>query len=103
MSCPADVCHSVCSCSGGNLEPIVVRLTGKLIPHVGMYSKRRIRKGEELTFMYGAPNAGEMLEKIQEKNIVGETNRSAKYLPKVRRCLCSAPACLGYLPSESIE
>lgn len=46
------------SCDGGCLLPVVVRRRGSLVPGVGLFARRDISVGEELTFPYGAPNAG---------------------------------------------
>ncbi|KAG2422647.1 hypothetical protein HXX76_015884 [Chlamydomonas incerta] len=46
------------SCDGGCLLPVVVRRRGSLVPGVGLFARRSIGVGEELTFPYGPPNAG---------------------------------------------
>lgn len=86
-----------CSCGGGNLVPVVVRMTGKLVPHVAMVSKRDICQGEELTFMYGAPNPGP--EAMKNLNSKSPSDNACK----PRRCLCQSPECLGYLPSDALD
>eukprot|EP00884_Botryococcus_braunii_P022971 jgi/Botrbrau1/9358/Bobra.354_2s0015.1 len=44
------------SCDGGNLQPLVVRSVGDLLPRVALFASRDIHQGEELTFAYGPPN-----------------------------------------------
>ena len=83
------------------MEPVVVRLTGKLIPRVGMYSKRNIQKGEELTFMYGRPNAGGASAATAESKTGSIAKANAP--PRARPCFCGAAACLGYLPCETVD
>lgn len=46
------------SCDGGNLEPVVVRTVGDVLPRVALFAKRDIAEAEELCFGYGPPNAG---------------------------------------------
>ncbi len=54
----ADDCTQ-CSCDGGNLELVVVRACGALIPHIALFAHRDIAAEEELTFSYGPPSAGQ--------------------------------------------
>ena len=82
------------------MELVVVRLTGKLIPHIGMYSKRGIQEGEELTFMYGLPNAGKESGEVKGVKSIDTTHVCTSR--EARPCLCGTAACLGYLPRESI-
>ena len=81
------------------MEPVVVRLTGKLIPHIGMYSRRSIQKGEELTFMYGSPNAGKASRKVQLAKFDDTTDLHVSH--RARPSSCGTAACLGYLPCDS--
>ncbi|EIE24024.1 SET domain-containing protein, partial [Coccomyxa subellipsoidea C-169] len=72
------------SCGGGNLELVLVRCCGSPIPHVGMFARRDIHAGEELTFMYGQPSG------------VDSAMHSR------RACYCGSDDCLGYLPAEIV-
>ena len=76
------------SCCGGNLELVVVRCSGSPLPHVGMFARRQIRTGEELTFLYGDPSDG--AEAVTRNGGVR------------RACYCEAKGCLGFLPAESV-
>lgn len=69
-----------CSCDGGNLELVLVRSSGRLLPRVGLFARRDVAQGEELTISYGSPTS----------------------TPGPGRCLCGTPACLGYLPSQQV-
>lgn len=77
-------------------------MAGKLVPHVALYSKRYIDKGEELAFMYGKPNPG------PGTAIPGDSNLSISGTPvenrrsPARQCLCKTGQCLGYLPNEAV-
>lgn len=73
------------SCDGGNLALEVVRSRGDLIPRVAFYTARNVQMGEELTFAYGKPSAG-------------EPAADGEALAPPQRCLCGTAACLGYLP-----
>lgn len=84
-----------------------MRVAGKLVPHVGMYSKRPISEGEELTFMYGVPNAGaaskSMDGQLKSHKFPDEEYKKVAKLqgPRQRECLCGSSACLGFLPCDS--
>ena len=73
------------SCAGGILELVLVRCAGSVLPHVGMYARRDIASGEELTFQYG------------EVNDAGEGKRAGG-----RPCFCGAANCPGFLPAEDV-
>ena len=86
------------SCGGGNLVPIVVRMRGKLVPHVAMVSKRLILRGEELSFMYG-------LAKAEPSSPAGSSPSKAatEARARPRPCYCQSPACTGLLPSNDAD
>ena len=67
------------SCDGGNLQPVLVRSSGSLIPRLCFFAARDIAEGEELAFSYGDA----ML-------------RPNKGLP----CFCGSSCCPGVLPAE---
>ena len=71
-------------CGGGNLEPVIVRRAGSMIPHVAMFASEDITPGDELTFAYGAGATAQ-----------GEPQATW------RRCYCGAIGCLGYLPRQA--
>ena len=73
-------------CGGGNLEPVIVRTAGSMLPHVAMFASEDIRAGEELTFAYGDSAAAAAL---------------AAPDTKWRRCCCGTKSCLGYLPRNA--
>ena len=78
------ICHVrrlPCSCDGGNLDLLIVRTSGSLLPHVAMFASTNIAAGSELTFAYGPPSGGSLRA-------------------SARHCLCQTPACLGFLPSS---
>ncbi|KAL2634197.1 hypothetical protein R1flu_005676 [Riccia fluitans] len=68
------------SCDGGNLLPCIIRPAGCPIPKLGLFAKRTISDGEELSYSYGPD---------------GELGDDRK------PCFCRTAACLGTLPSES--
>ncbi|KAL8483825.1 hypothetical protein ACS0TY_026494 [Phlomoides rotata] len=67
------------SCDGGNLDTVMVRSSGALLPRVCFFSSRDIHESEELTFSYGDVSLN----------------------PDGRPCFCGASSCAGILPSES--
>ncbi|KAK3162077.1 hypothetical protein QOZ80_1BG0085080 [Eleusine coracana subsp. coracana] len=66
------------SCDGGNLQPVLVRSSGSLLPRLCFFAARDIVEGEELTFSYG----------------------DARLRPKGLPCFCGTLGCPGVLPSE---
>ncbi|KAL6616142.1 hypothetical protein ACP70R_038412 [Stipagrostis hirtigluma subsp. patula] len=66
------------SCDGGNLQPVLVRSSGSLLPRLCFFAARDIAEGEELTFSYG----------------------DARVRPKGLPCFCGSLGCPGVLPSE---
>ena len=89
------------SCDGGNLEPVVVRMSGKLVPHVALYSKRNICKAEELTFMYGLPNPGSSAKSSRIGSYRLLDDGDGELRARARPCFCKTAQCLGYLPSDA--
>src|SRR5689334_3995156 len=91
VMCKVNACHLysvllndefpplLCSCDGGNLEPVVVSMKGNMLPRVALFAARDIAAGEELTFSYAVAGSG---------SAGGST----------RRCVCGTPACSGHLP-----
>lgn len=67
------------SCDGGNLEVLLVRGCGALLPRVCFFAARDIQENEELSFSYGD---------ISRLN------------PNPLPCFCASSSCLGILPSE---
>ncbi len=74
------------SCGRGNLEPVIVRLAGSMIPQVAMFASEDIAAGEELTFAYG--------ESVSAAELAGPHT-------KWRRCFCGTKSCMGYLPRNA--
>ncbi|KAL6845229.1 hypothetical protein ACP4OV_024724 [Aristida adscensionis] len=66
------------SCDGGNLQPVLVRCSGSLLPRLCFFSARDIVEGEELTFSYG----------------------DGRVRPNGLLCFCGSLGCCGVLPSE---
>uniref|UniRef100_A0ACD5VUW2 Uncharacterized protein n=1 Tax=Avena sativa TaxID=4498 RepID=A0ACD5VUW2_AVESA len=66
------------SCDGGNLQPVLVRSSGSLIPRLCLFAARDIVEGEELCFSYG----------------------DARVRPKGLPCFCGSSCCPGVLPAE---
>lgn len=66
------------SCDGGNLDTVIVRSSGALLPRVCFFASTDIRENDELTFSYG----------------------EASLEPDSRPCFCGASSCAGILPSE---
>ena len=71
-------------CGGGNLEPVLVRTAGSIVPHVAMFASEDIELGDELTFAYGTSVHG-----------------AAQPGPMWRRCHCGSDVCAGYLPRNA--
>ncbi len=74
------------SCGGGNLDPVIVRTAGSMIPHVAMFASKDISAGEELTFAYGES--------------VSAAASAGPHI-KWRRCFCGTKSCLGFLPRNA--
>ncbi|KAJ3696129.1 hypothetical protein LUZ60_001506 [Juncus effusus] len=68
------------SCDGGNLNSVLVRNPGFLLPRLCFFASRDILEGEEVCFSYGEGKVGE-----NEKGIA---------------CFCGSFGCKGVLPSE---
>jgi hypothetical protein len=66
------------SCDGGNLQPVLVRASGSLLPRLCFFAARDIVEGEELTFSYG----------------------DARLRPKGLPCFCGSLGCSGVLRSQ---
>ncbi|XP_047056592.1 histone-lysine N-methyltransferase SUVR3 [Lolium rigidum] len=66
------------SCDGGNLQPVLVRSSGALLPRLCFFAARDIAEGEEITFSYG------------------DARLKTKGLP----CFCGSSCCPGVLPAE---
>ena len=73
-------------CGGGNLEPVIVRRAGSMIPHVAMFASENITAGDELTFAYGQS---------------ASAPASAGLLTNWRQCCCGTNDCMGYLPRSA--
>lgn len=102
------------SCDGGNLQPVVVRRRGALLPAVALIARRHVHPGEEFTFSYdgslcarppsqqqAAAGSTSMLalESRQHEHVV----RSSSQQHTARRpCACGTKACLGYLPNTPV-
>ncbi len=70
-------------CCGGNLEVVMVRSPGALLPRICFFAgSEGVEEGEELTFAYGPPN--------------GDPESGAP------PCRCGASACRGYLSKEDL-
>lgn len=67
------------SCDGGNLEVLLVRSCGALLPRICFFAARDIQENEELSFSYGD------ISRLKQNP-----------LP----CFCGSSCCLGILPSE---
>lgn len=66
------------SCDSGNLDTVIVRSSGALLPRVCFFASRDIQEDEELTFSYG-----EVRLKLD-----------------AQPCFCGSSSCVGILPSE---
>jgi hypothetical protein len=93
----ANMISALPSCDGGNLELVVVRTVGNLIPHLALFAKRHIGVGEELCFSYG-PSAGPLLDSSCI-GVVGKRGLRSNCQP----CLCGQPECKGYLPRAMVS
>jgi histone-lysine N-methyltransferase SETMAR len=71
-------------CGGGTLEPVLVRTAGSMVPHIAMFARDHIERGDELTFSYGAGAPA-----------AAQPGRAW------RRCCCGADVCAGYLPRDA--
>ncbi|KAK4483761.1 hypothetical protein RD792_010964 [Penstemon davidsonii] len=67
------------SCDGGNLDTVILRSSGALLPRICFFASRDIQENEELTFSYGEVR-------------VNENNGQP--------CFCGTSSCAGILPSE---
>ncbi len=78
------------SCDGGNLLIVLVRLRGSPIPLLGMFARRDISAGEELTFCYGEDSPDSL-------------PMSGKGPVRTRRpCFCGSRQCTGVLPASPV-
>ncbi|KAL6560154.1 hypothetical protein OROHE_006392 [Orobanche hederae] len=66
------------SCDGGNLDTIIMRSSGALLPRICFFASRDIQENEELTFSYG----------------------DIRLKPNGHQCFCGSSSCAGTLPSE---
>ncbi|KAL1545958.1 [histone H3]-lysine(4) N-trimethyltransferase [Salvia divinorum] len=66
------------SCDGGNLDTLIVRSSGSLLPRVCFFAASDIQEDDELTFSYG----------------------DVALSSDPRPCFCGASSCTGILPSE---
>ncbi|KAI3443392.1 hypothetical protein Pfo_000057 [Paulownia fortunei] len=66
------------SCDGGNLDTVIMRSSGALLPHICFFAARDIQQNEELTFSYG----------------------DVRLKPSGQPCFCGSSSCAGILPSE---
>lgn len=92
LTCNYYIIHLICSCDGGNLNLNIIRVCGKILPHVAMIARKDIKLNEELTFAYGRPNAGSKIDQREPSKF--------SQCPFARPCFCGSKACLGYLPAE---
>ncbi|PIN20694.1 histone H3 (Lys9) methyltransferase SUV39H1/Clr4, required for transcriptional silencing [Handroanthus impetiginosus] len=67
------------SCDGGNLDTVIVRSSGALLPRICFFASRDIQENEELTFSYG----------------------DIRLRPNGQPCFCGTATCAGILPSEN--
>ncbi|KAK4414840.1 Histone-lysine N-methyltransferase SUVR3 [Sesamum alatum] len=66
------------SCDGGNLDTVIVRSSGALLPRICFFTSRDVQENEELTFSYG----------------------DVRLKPDGQPCFCGSSSCVGILPSE---
>ncbi|KAG8376416.1 hypothetical protein BUALT_Bualt09G0061200 [Buddleja alternifolia] len=66
------------SCDGGNLDTVIMRSSGALLPRICFFAFRDIQENEELTFSYG----------------------DIRLKPNGQPCFCGSSSCAGILPSE---
>ncbi|KAL3644135.1 hypothetical protein CASFOL_012067 [Castilleja foliolosa] len=66
------------SCDGGNLDTVITRSSGALLPRICFFASRNIQENEELAFSYG----------------------DVRLDPNGQPCFCSSSCCAGILPSE---
>ncbi|XP_051150139.1 histone-lysine N-methyltransferase SUVR3 [Andrographis paniculata] len=66
------------SCDGGNLDTVILRSSGALLPRICFFTSRDVGEDEELSFSYGDVSLN----------------------PNGQPCLCGSAACTGILPSE---
>lgn len=67
------------SCDGGNLDTIILRSSGSVLPRICFFASRDIQNNEELRFSYG------------------DIRLKKQGLP----CFCGSSCCFGVLPSEN--
>nr|XP_027066114.1 histone-lysine N-methyltransferase SUVR3-like [Coffea arabica] len=67
------------SCDGGNLDTIILRSSGSVLPRICFFSSRDVQNNEELKFSYG------------------DIRLKKQGLP----CFCGSSCCFGVLPSEN--
>ena len=78
------------SCDGGNLLIVLIRRTGSLVPMLGMFARRDISAGEELSFSYGDSSPS-------------STNEDECEVARLRRpCFCGTDQCTGFLPTAPV-
>lgn len=82
------------------MEPVVVRMTGSLVPHVALFAKQDILIGQELTFAYGPPNAGPVAGQDQHVGVAALEQQGPSC--RARQCHCGTSDCQGYLPAEHV-
>ncbi|TMS37795.1 hypothetical protein L596_004654 [Steinernema carpocapsae] len=70
-----------------NLTPCIVRFNSEA-PHVALFARRQIKKGEELCYDYGP----------SEKSSVEGGSGSYSEPEQRKACCCGAENCRGYLP-----
>lgn len=68
------------------MVPIIVRQNGSELPHVAFFTKRDIRRDEELTFSYGTISA----------------DTPSDLSKKFRSCFCGSKNCKKQLPFEDV-
>ena len=78
------------SCDGGNLVIVLVRVRGSPVPLLGMFARRDIVPGEELTFCYGKEPPDSL--PISDR---GPTRTR-------RPCFCGSHQCTRVLPAAPV-